>query len=152
MVRNFWPTRNMLFYVFFCNIIKEFYPPNFFKNIIFGFFDFFWYFKLCTISLCYLFLFNRTFYASIFYYKIDSLEEYYVATDITTSITCFEAQYYTRKSSFYLFSVVTNSVKTRITKSRKIRDKQDKIDLGKQTLSSGLQSRSLSTVATYPMG
>ena len=88
----------------------------------------------------------------MFYYKIDSLEEYYLATDIATSITCFETQYYTRKSSFYLFSMVTCPVKPRITESRKILDKQDKIDLGKQTLSSGLQSRSLSTVAAYPMG
>ena len=31
------------------------------------------------------------------------------------------------KSSFYLFSIVTNPVKLRITKSRKILDKQDKI-------------------------
>ena len=37
---------------------------------------------------CYLFLLFRTFYASIFYYKIDSLEKYRLATDIATSFTC----------------------------------------------------------------
>ena len=97
--------------------------------------------KLWRIPLCYLFLFFRTFYASIFHYKIDSLEEYSLATDIATSFTCFKPQYYTRKSSFYLFSMVENPVKPRITKSRKNLDKQDKIDLEKQTLSSGLQNR-----------
>ena len=50
---------------------------------------------------CYLFLF-RTFYASIFHHKIDSLEEYSLAMDIATSFACFKPQYYTRKSSFYL--------------------------------------------------
>ena len=83
----------------------------------------------------------RTFYVSIFHYKIDSLEEYFLATDIATSFTCFKPQYYTRKSSFYLFSMVENPVKSRITKSRKNLDKQDNIDLKKQTLSSCLQNR-----------
>ena len=77
----------------------------------------------------------RTFYASIFHYKIDSLEEYSLATDIATSFICFNPQYYTRKSSFYPFSMVENPVKPRITKSHKNMDKQDKIDLEKQTLS-----------------
>ena len=49
----------------------------------------------------------------------DSLEEYSLATDKTTSFTCFKPQYYTRKSNFYLFSMVENPVKPRITKSRK---------------------------------
>ena len=71
----------------------------------------------------------RTFYASIFRYKIDS------------HFTCFRPQYYTRKSSFYLCSMVKKPVKSRITKSRKALDKQDKIDLEKQTLNSGLQNR-----------
>ena len=83
----------------------------------------------------------RTFYTSIFHYEIDSLEEYSLATGIATGFTCFKPQYYTRKSSFYLFSMVENPVKPRITKPRKNLDKQDKIDLEKQTLSSGLQSR-----------
>ena len=91
--------------------------------------------------LYYLFLLFRTFYASIFHFKIDSLEEYSLATDIKTSFNCFEPQYYTRKSSFYLFSMVENPIKPRITKSRKNLDKQDKIDLEKQTLSFGLQNR-----------
>ena len=64
--------------------------------------------------LCYLFLLFRTFYASIFYFKFDSLEKYSLATDIATSFTCFKPQYYTRKSSLYLFSMVENSVKPRI--------------------------------------
>ena len=83
----------------------------------------------------------RTFYASFFHYKFDSLEVYSLATDIATSFTRFKPQYYTRKSSFYLLSLVENPVKPRITKSRKNLDKQDKIDLEKQTLSSGLQDR-----------
>ena len=83
----------------------------------------------------------RTFYGSIFHYKIDILEESSLATDIATSFTCFKLQYYTRKSSFYLFSMVENPIKPRITKSRKNLDKQDKIDLEKQTLSFGLQNR-----------
>ena len=83
----------------------------------------------------------RTFYASIFHYKIDSLEEYFLAMDIAWIFTCFKPQYYTRKSSFYIFPMVENPVKHRITKSRKNLDKQDKIDLEKQTLSSGLQNR-----------
>ena len=37
--------------------------------------------------------------------------------------------------------MVENPVKARITKSRKNLDKHDKIDLEKQTLSSGLQIR-----------
>ena len=61
-------------------------------------------------------------------------------TDITTGYTYFKPQYYTRKSSFYLFSMIENPVKPRITQSRKNLDKQDKIDLGK-TLSYGLQNR-----------
>ena len=56
------------------------------------------------------------------------------------------------EGGFYLFFMVESPVKPRITKSRKNLDKQDKIDLEKQTLSSGLQNRQLSTVATYPMG
>ena len=83
----------------------------------------------------------RTFYTSIFHYKIDSLEESSLATGIATGFTCFKPQYYTRKSSSYLFSMVENPVKPRITKPRKNLDKQDKTDLEKQTLSSGLQSR-----------
>ena len=73
----------------------------------------------------------RTFYASIFHYKIDSLEEYFLAMDIAWIFTCFKPQYYTRKSSFYIFPMVENPVKHRITKSRKNLDKQDKIDLEK---------------------
>ena len=61
-------------------------------------------------------------------------------TDIATGCTYFKPQYYTRKSSFYLFSMIENPVKPRITQSRKNLDKQDKIDLGK-TLSYGLQNR-----------
>ena len=82
-----------------------------------------------------IFLLFRTFYTSIFHYKIDGLEEYSSATDIAMSITFFKLQYYTRKSSFYLFSMVENPVKPRITKSRKNMDKQDKTDLEKQTMS-----------------
>ena len=89
----------------------------------------------------YLFLLFKTVNAPIFHYKIDILEEYSLATNIATSYTCFKSQYYTRKSSFYLFSMFENPVKPRITKSRKNLDKQDKIDLEKQTLSSGLQDR-----------
>ena len=72
---------------------------------------------------------------------MNSREEHFLATDIATSFTCFKPQCYKRKSSFYLFSMVENPVKPRITKSRKNLDKQDKIDLEKQTLSSGLQNR-----------
>ena len=114
---------------------------GFFQKNYFWLFDVFWYFKLWRIPLCYLFSLFRTFYASIFHYKIDSLEEYSLATEITTSFTCFKHQYYARKSSFYLFSMVENPIKPRITKSRKNLDKQDKVDLEKQTLSSGLQNR-----------
>ena len=45
---------------------------------------------------CYLFLLLRTFYASIFHLKIDSLEEHALATDIATSFTCLKWQSYTR--------------------------------------------------------
>ena len=61
-------------------------------------------------------------------------EEYSLATDTATRFPYFKHQYYTRKSSFYLFSMIENLVKPRITKSRKNLDKQDKIDLEKQTL------------------
>ena len=91
--------------------------------------------------MLFIFLLFRTFYASVFHYKIDSLEEYSLATDIATNFTCFKPQYYTRKSSFYLFSLVESPVKSHITKSRKILEKQDKIDLEKQRSSSGLQNR-----------
>ena len=47
----------------------------------------------------------------VFHYKIDSLENYSLATDIGMSITCFKPQYYTRKSSFYHFSMVEKPVK-----------------------------------------
>ena len=73
----------------------------------------------------------RAFYASILHYKIDSLEEYFLAMDIAWIFTCFKPQYYTKKSSFYIFPMVKNPVKDRITKSRKNLDKQDKIDLEK---------------------
>ena len=79
----------------------------------------------------YVILLFETFYASIFHYKIDSLEEYFLAMDIAWIFTCFKPQYYTRKSSFYIFPMVENPVKHRITKSRKNLDKQDKIDLEK---------------------
>ena len=52
--------------------------------------------------------------------------------DIATGFTCFKPQYYTRKFSFYLFSMVKNPVKVRVAKSRKVLDKQDQIDLEKQ--------------------
>ena len=97
--------------------------------------------------LSYLFLLFRTLYASNFRYKIDSLEEYSLAK----SFTCFKPQYYTRKSSFYLFSMVENPVKSRITKSRKNLDEQDKIDLKKQTLSSGLK-KSIAFNSYLPYG
>ena len=74
--------------------------PWFFQKHHFRLFDVFWYFKLWRIHLCYLFLLFRTFYASIFHYKIDSLKEYSLAMDIAMSFTCFKPQYYTRKSSF----------------------------------------------------
>ena len=113
------------------NTLRGFIPLIFPKKY-FWLFDVFWYLKRWRIPLRYLFLLLRTFYASIFHYKIDSLEEYSLATDITTSFTCFKPQYYTSKSSFYLFSMVKNPVKPRITKPRKNLDKQDKIDLEKQ--------------------
>ena len=83
-----------------------------------------------------LFLLFRTCYASIFLFEIDSLVDYSLATDIETSFTCFKPQYYTRKSSFYLFAVVEKPVKPLINKSRKNQAKPGKIDLEKQTLSS----------------
>ena len=92
--------------------------------------------KVWRIPQCCLYLF-RTFYTSIFHSKIDSLEEYPLATDIASTFTRFKPKYYTRKSSFYLFSMVENPVKPRTTKSRKNPDKQDKIDSEKQALSSG---------------
>ena len=117
-------------------ILMGLYPPNFLKKIIFGFLTFFVTLKYGE-SPCYLFLLFRSFYASIFNYKMNSREEHFLATDIATSFTCFKPQCYKRKSSFYLFSMVENPVKPRITKTRKNLDKQDKIDLENQTLSSG---------------
>ena len=93
------------------------YIPLFFSKNHFWLFVGSWYIKLWRIPLCYLFLFFKTFYASILHLKIDSLEEYFLATDIATSFTCFKPQYYTRKSSFYLFSMDENSVKPRISGS-----------------------------------
>ena len=132
--------------------IKRLYPPNFFKKNLFLLFDVLWYFKLWRIPLYYLFLLFKTFYASIFHYKIDSLEEYYLATDIATSFTCFKHQYCTRKSSFYLFSMVENPVKlnpvkiwinkTKLSYKNKHWVLACKID----------NFQRLSTVATYPMG
>ena len=97
------------------------------------------------IPLCYLFLLLRTFYVSIFRYKIDSLEEYSLATDIATSFTCFKPQYYTRKSSFYLFSMVENPVKSRITKSRWNLEKHEGVHLTlpPHIISIQLKSRSM---------
>ena len=46
--------------------------------------------------------------------------------------------------------MVENPVKPRITKSRKNLDKQDKIDLEKQKLSSGLQNWQLTLNSRYP--
>ena len=83
-------------------------------------------------------LFNllfRTLHASVFYFKIDSPGDYSLATGIAMSFTCFKPQYYSKKSSFYLFSMVENLVKPRINKSRKNLDKQRKIHLEKQRLS-----------------
>ena len=50
-----------------------------------------------------IFLLFRTFYASIFHYKIDSLEEYSLATDIATNFTCFKPQYYKENLVFIFF-------------------------------------------------
>ena len=55
--------------------------------------------------------------------------------DIATSFTCFKPQYYQENVAFNIYSIVENPVKPRINKSRKYLDKQDKIDLEKQTLS-----------------
>ena len=90
-----------------------------------------------------MFLLFRT-YASILYYKIDSLAEYSLVTDIAMSFNCFKPQYYTKLS----FSMVENPVQSRTTKSRKNLDKQDKIVLGKQTLSSGCK---IDDYKLYPM-
>ena len=85
--------------------------------------NYFWLFDVFLVYLnygespCYLFLLFRTFYAWLFMF--DSLEEYSLATDKKTSFTCFKSQHYTRKSKFYLFSMVENLAKPRITKSRK---------------------------------
>lgn len=127
----------MLFTVEASEVTESIPPLIFLKRIIFVFLKkFFRYFKVWRILLCYLFLSFRTTYASIFRFKIESLEEYYLAMDIVTSFTYFKTQYCTRKSSFYLFFAVENPVKPRIKKSRKNLDKQGKIDLEKQTMSS----------------
>ena len=119
--------------------MKKLRDRKFFKKNYFWLFDVFWHFKLQRIALCYCFLLFRLFMLPFF---ITKLTVYSLATDITTSFTCFKPQHYTRKSSFYLFSMAENPVKPCITKSRKNMDKQDKIDLEKQTLSSGLQNDS----------
>ena len=53
--------------------------------------------------LCYLFLLFRTFYDSVFHYKIDSLEEHSLATDIATSFTCFKTQYVIQENLVVIF-------------------------------------------------
>ena len=61
-----------------------------------------------------IFLLFRTFYAFyIFHFKIDSPDEYSLATDTAANFTCFKPKYYKRKSSFYLFSIIENPVKSR---------------------------------------
>ena len=109
---------------------KGLYFPNFFKKTIFGFVMFFDTLNYgespYVIYFCCLEPFMLLFF-------IDSLEGYSLATDIAMSFTCFKPQYYTRKFSFYLFSMAENPVKTRITESHKNPEKQ--------TLSSGLQNR-----------
>ena len=122
-------------------MIKGLYPPNFFKKIIFAFLMIFGTLNYGESSYVIYFCSLKHFMLLFFHYKFDGLEEHSLATDTETSFTCFKPLYYTRKSSFYLFSMVQNPVKTRITKSRKNMDKQDKIDLEKQTLSSSLQNR-----------
>ena len=111
---------------------NELYPPNFFKKIIFSFLTSFGTLNYgespYIIYFCSLELFVLLFFIAK------------LATDIATSFTCFKPQYYTRKPSFYLFSMFENPVKPRIIKSCKNLDKQDKIDLEKQTLNSGLQN------------
>ena len=96
--------------------VKEFYPPNVFKKLFLAFWCFFGTLTYGEFP-CYLFLLFRTFYAWLFMF--DSLEEYSLATDKTTNFTCFKPQYYTRKSKFFLFSMIENLVKPRKTKSRK---------------------------------
>ena len=103
---------------------------RFFQKSHFWLFDVFWYFKLWKIPLVIYFC-RLKLLMLLFHYKIDILEEYSLATNIATSYTCFKSQYYTRKSSFYLFSMVENPVKPCITKSRKNLDKQDKIGFEK---------------------
>ena len=141
----------MSFSSFICLSLRGFIPLIFWKKH-FWYFDVFWYFKLWRIPLCYLFLLFRTFYASIYHYAIDSVEEYSLATDIVMGFTCFKPQYYTRKSSFYLFSMVENPVKPRITKSCKNLDKQDKIDLEKQTLDLEKQTKLIANCKQCTMG
>ena len=53
--------------------------------------------------LCYLFLLFRTFYVSIFHYKIDSLEEYSLATGKAMSFTYFKPQYITQENLVFNF-------------------------------------------------
>ena len=83
----------------------------------------------------------RTFYVSIFHYKIDSPEEYSLATGKAMSFTYFKPQYITQENLVFNFLYCQEPVKSSITKSRKNLVKQDKIDLEKQILSSGLQNR-----------
>ena len=65
-------------------VFKGLYLLNFFKKMIFRFLMFFGTLNYGE-SPCYLFLLFKT-YSFIFYYKIDSLEKYSLATDITTSL------------------------------------------------------------------
>ena len=59
--------------------------------------------------------------------------------DIATSFTCFKWQYYTRMS--YVFFYSREPRKTRVNKFRKNVDKQGKIRLQKQILSSSQQKQ-----------
>ena len=59
--------------------------------------------KWQEIFLCYLFLLFRTFYVSIFHYKIDSLEEYSLATGKAMSFNFFKPQYITQENLVFNF-------------------------------------------------
>ena len=84
--------------------LRGFIPLIFSKKsfLAFSFLMFFGTLNYGESTMLFIFV-GQNFLCFYFPLQIDSLEECSVATDIATSFTCFKSQFYTRKSSFYLF-------------------------------------------------
>ena len=140
--------RNCDLVIFTEEILKGLYPPNFFKKLIFGFLVFFGTLNYGESPQVMYFCCFELFILLFFITKLTVQKNIPQQRAQQRVLPVLNPNITQENLVFIFFSMVENPVKPRITKPRKNLDKQDKIDLEKQTLSSGLQSRQLTLNST----